>query len=70
MCELIEPVYTDSLQNKYRFELITYKSGILDKTVDATYIIHLENNGRLQNIQNQLSNYHLSKILFYMICLV
>ena len=58
------PVYTDNSQLSYRFEQTIYESGILDKTVDATYIIHLECNGRLENIQTQLSEYHLSKIVY------
>jgi len=37
----------------YTFENRNYKTGIFN--VDATYIIHLENNGRYQNIENQLS---------------
>ena len=37
----------------YTFENRNYTNGIFN--VDATYIIHLENNGRYENINNQLS---------------
>jgi hypothetical protein len=39
----------------YKFEEYIYKRGILDETVDATYIIHLENNGRLEDIHVELN---------------
>ena len=42
----------------YRFEKYIFNDGLLNNGVDATYIIHLENNGRLDNIMNQLSEYH------------
>lgn len=45
----------------YRFELREYKHGCLDKSVDATYVIHLEGNGRLPNIETQLKKYPLTK---------
>jgi hypothetical protein len=34
------------------------------KNVDATYIIHLEGNGRLEHIKEQLSRFHPSKIVY------
>jgi hypothetical protein len=34
-----------------------YKNGIFQNCVDATYIIHLIDNGRLNSINNQLSKY-------------
>jgi hypothetical protein len=42
----------------YRFEKIYFDDGILNDAVDATYIIHLEGNGRYDDIQKQLSQYH------------
>jgi hypothetical protein len=39
----------------YTFENRYYTNGIFN--VDATYIIHLENNGRYQNIEEQLSKF-------------
>ncbi len=41
----------------YRFEERIYNDSIF-KNVDATYIIHLEDNGRLPHIESQLSEYH------------
>lgn len=44
----------------YRFEKYEYNNieePIFENTVDATYIIHLENNGRLDNIKLQLSKF-------------
>jgi hypothetical protein len=48
----------------YTFEKITYPFGILDRCVDATYIIHLDDNGRWNNIQKQLAKYHPSQTLY------
>ena len=42
----------------YRFVKRAFDDGILTSTVDATYIIHLEGNGRLTSIENQLQKYH------------
>uniref|UniRef100_A0A6C0JMZ9 Glycosyltransferase n=1 Tax=viral metagenome TaxID=1070528 RepID=A0A6C0JMZ9_9ZZZZ len=39
----------------YTFETRNYTNGMFN--VDATYIIHLENNGRYQKIENQLSQF-------------
>jgi len=48
----------------YHFQLLTYEEGLLDKSVDATYIIHLENNGRLEHIHTMLSSYKPSKLVY------
>jgi hypothetical protein len=37
----------------YRFELFEFEDGLF-KNVDATYILHLEGNGRLEKINEQL----------------
>ena len=42
----------------YKFKKISFNDGILNESVDATYIIHLENNGRYNRIQEQLEEYH------------
>lgn len=49
----------DIIQNLcYYFNEINYEqSGFLDESVDATYIIHLEGNGRIDNIKNQLQKF-------------
>ena len=38
----------------YKFELRNYNKGFLDDFVDCTYILHLENNGRIKDIEQQL----------------
>ena len=48
----------------YDIKKITYKSGILDNSIDATYIIHLKDNGRLEHIQEQLKLYQPTKIVY------
>ena len=42
----------------YEFEMIKMNDGMFDESVDATYIIHLVNNGRYEHIMEQLSKYH------------
>ena len=48
----------------YRFEKIIFNKGLLDDGVDATYIIHLEGNGRYEDIIKQLSTYQPTKTTF------
>jgi hypothetical protein len=48
----------------YSFKKIKYNKGLLDDAVDATYIIHLEGNGRYDDIINQLENYHPTKEVY------
>lgn len=48
----------------YRFQYIQNDSGLLDDCIDASYIIHLEGNGRYKHIQNQLSSYQPSKDVY------
>ena len=45
----------------YEFKFINYEKGIFDETIDCTYIIHLENNGRLEHIHNQLKEFKPTK---------
>ena len=42
----------------YDFQLLTFEDGLLSDSVDATYIIHLDGNGRYEHIQDQLSMHH------------
>ena len=49
----------------YTFETRNYTNGLFN--VDATYIIHLENNGRYQNIENQLSQFTPSNKVYILI---
>ena len=48
----------------YNFKKLTYSQGLLDEAVDATYIIHLEGNGRYNDILNQLSQFNPTKIVY------
>jgi len=48
----------------YRFDKLEYKSGFLDDCVDATYIIHLDGNGRLPHIHEQLQKFQPSKTVY------
>ena len=50
--------------NCYKFKKITYTNGLLDDAVDATYIIHLEGNGRYEGILNQLDLYQPTKVVY------
>ena len=47
----------------YRFELLEFEDCLFEN-VDATYILHLEGNGRLDHIHNQLKTYHPSKKVY------
>jgi len=48
----------------YKFKKIIFNDGILNDSVDATYIIHLENNGRYNHICQQLSEYHPTNLVY------
>lgn len=48
----------------YNFEKMTFSHGLLDDAVDATYIIHLEGNGRYYDILNQLSQVTTTKVVY------
>jgi len=48
----------------YTFKKMKYNKGLLDDAVDATYIIHLEGNGRYDDIMNQLKTYHPTKEVY------
>jgi hypothetical protein len=48
----------------YSIKKIIFNNSIFENAIDATYIIHLENNGRLKNIIDQLSIYQPTKIVY------
>ena len=50
----------DQNQDPYPYEIKTlqYGDGILDKHIDATYIIHLRGNGREQRVFEELAKIH------------
>ena len=51
--------------NCYNFEQIHLNNNnLLNNSVDATYVIHLENNGRLNSIKYQLTKYQPTKIVY------
>ena len=47
----------------YRFELLEFNDCLFHE-VDATYILHLEGNGRLDHIHEQLKTYHPTKKVY------
>jgi hypothetical protein len=51
----------------YTFEKLNYESGLLDTNVDVTYIIHLENSGRYDNIIKQLEKYKPTKTIYILL---
>ncbi len=48
----------------YTLEKKTYENGLLNNSVDATYIIHLENNGRYEQIEKQLLEYQPTNLVY------
>jgi hypothetical protein len=53
-------------ENAYSFELIENSSGFFDDSIDATYVIHLEGNGRLESMKKQLKKYIPSNFVIIM----
>ena len=47
----------------YRFELLEFEDCLFEN-IDATYILHLEGNGRLDHIHDQLKTYHPTKKVY------
>lgn len=48
----------------YKFKKISSTGGFLDSSCDATYIIHLVNNGRMNDIKKQLNHFKPTKEIF------
>jgi hypothetical protein len=48
----------------YNFKKINTDNGLFDKTIDCTYIIHLENNGRLEHIYSEINKVKPTKNIF------
>lgn len=57
----------DKMEQYFSFKKMEYEKGFLDENVDATYIIHLKNNGRWEHIQTQLKKYHPTKTVYILI---
>jgi len=54
----------EKYESCYTFKKITYTDGLFNKSIDATYIIHLDGNGRLDSINKQLSDYHITNTVY------
>ncbi len=50
--------------NCYTFKKLHFDKPLFNKTVDATYIIHLEGNGRYESLYNQIIEYKPTKIVY------
>jgi len=48
----------------YHFKALHFEKGELDEVLDATYIIHLKDNGRFESITQNLRQYQPSKIVY------
>jgi hypothetical protein len=58
--------YMDSTSDSscYRFEKLVFDSNSAILNIDATYVIHLENNGRLNSVRRQLNEFRPTKEVF------
>ena len=63
---MVNSLYNKLKQNEkcYRFKHMTNTDGIFNKTIDATYVIHLESNGRHESVIKQLNEYHLTNDVY------
>ena len=50
----------------YTFKRLEVEKGLLDSSVDATYVITLEGNGRYERVVEQLKKYHPTRVVFIM----
>jgi hypothetical protein len=48
----------------YRFEKLVFDGHSVLLDIDATYIIHLENNGRIDSVKEQLNKFHPTKEVY------
>jgi len=48
----------------YNFKKITYTDGIFTQGIDATYVLHLEGNGRIDYIEKELEKYHITNTVY------
>ena len=54
-------------RNCYAFEKHNFNKGDLDEIIDATYVIHLKDNGRYESILEQLNYYQPTKLVYIII---
>lgn len=59
-------VITLYMENAHCYNFIVYneKKGVLDGCVDATYVLYLKNNGRMENIKKQLEKLQPTKLVY------
>ena len=50
----------------YTFKRMEVEKGLFDPSVDATYVITLEGNGRYERVVEQLKKYHPTRIVYIM----
>jgi hypothetical protein len=50
----------------YTFKRMEVEKGLFDSSVDATYVITLEGNGRYERVVEQLKKYHPTRVLYIM----
>ena len=48
----------------YRFEKLVFDSNSALLDIDATYVLHLENNGRIDSVKAQLNEFQPTKEVF------
>ena len=48
----------------YKYHKLNYNNSLFNKTIDATYIINLEGNNKLNNILSQLKEYQPTNIIY------
>ena len=48
----------------YKFKKNIYNDGLFNSSVDATYVLNLEGNGRLSSVEEQLSIYHPTNVVY------
>ena len=56
-----------SIENCYNFLKINYNNSLFNETIDATYVLHLEGNGRYNQIINQLDEFPISQNVYIVI---
>jgi hypothetical protein len=48
----------------YSFKKLSFDQGIFDKSLDATYILHLEGNGRYEHVIKQINKYPTTQTVY------
>ena len=51
----------------YSFKKLSFEHGIFDNSIDATYVLHLEGNGRYQDFIDQITKTATTKIFYIVI---